>query len=433
MNNQFENKKLLVLGGKPMGSCEIVSYAQSLGLYTIVADYLPVEESPAKAIADEHWDVSTSDLDTLSKMSKEHNIDGVIASVHEFNIEMSLRLSEILGLPSYCTVEQWIESANKSKFKQLCIESGLPVARTYDLSIEEIENNQIKEIEFPVITKPVDSSGSRGFAICNNIKELKDGFNNALEFSHSKEVMIEEYIEHESIVAIYTVHDGQLFFSGIEDKYPRRFEDGGSIIAGLHTFPSIYTDEFREKHDTNIKNFVNNLGLKNGFLWFEIFIKEDQFIFNEMGLRYSGSLTFYPVDYLFNQNQLYQYIHLSLFNDKFDLNSDSLIHSNIKRGLNYCILPTQVKAGRISKITGIDDLHKQENVVAFAQLKHEGDLIENWGTGQQSFGYIHVVYSTIDNLRTTLRKAINTVKVLDADGNNMIFTLFDIEKDHIKS
>ena len=43
-------KKLLVLGGKPIGSVEIVRRAKELGYYTIVADYLPIEESHAKKI-----------------------------------------------------------------------------------------------------------------------------------------------------------------------------------------------------------------------------------------------------------------------------------------------------------------------------------------------------------------------------------------------
>ena len=49
----YEGKKLLVLGGKPIGSVELVERAKELGAYVIVADYLPIEQSPAKRIADE--------------------------------------------------------------------------------------------------------------------------------------------------------------------------------------------------------------------------------------------------------------------------------------------------------------------------------------------------------------------------------------------
>ena len=36
----LENKKLLVLGGKPIGSYDIVEYAMSRGVHTIVSDFL---------------------------------------------------------------------------------------------------------------------------------------------------------------------------------------------------------------------------------------------------------------------------------------------------------------------------------------------------------------------------------------------------------
>jgi hypothetical protein len=40
----FENKKLLVLGGKPIGSIDIIEYALSKGVHTIVTDYLGFAE-----------------------------------------------------------------------------------------------------------------------------------------------------------------------------------------------------------------------------------------------------------------------------------------------------------------------------------------------------------------------------------------------------
>ena len=49
---KFANKKLLILGGKPIGSCEIVEYAKSEGAYVIVTDYLSKNMSAAKRIAD---------------------------------------------------------------------------------------------------------------------------------------------------------------------------------------------------------------------------------------------------------------------------------------------------------------------------------------------------------------------------------------------
>lgn len=100
-------KKILVLGGKPIGSCEITEAAKKRGLYTIVADYLPVDESPAKRIADESWDISTADVELLKKKCIEENVSAVVTAVHEFNIERKIELCEKLKLNQYCTGEQW--------------------------------------------------------------------------------------------------------------------------------------------------------------------------------------------------------------------------------------------------------------------------------------------------------------------------------------
>lgn len=74
---------LLVLGGKPIGSCEIVEYAKSRGAHVIVADWLDPEQSPAKLLADESWNVSTADLDELEKRSRNAGVNAVLTGVHE--------------------------------------------------------------------------------------------------------------------------------------------------------------------------------------------------------------------------------------------------------------------------------------------------------------------------------------------------------------
>ena len=81
-----EGKRLLVLGGKPIGSCEIVRRAREMGIYTIVTDYLPKKQSAAKQLADECWDISTAEVDLLAQKIKAERIDGVYTGVHEFNI-----------------------------------------------------------------------------------------------------------------------------------------------------------------------------------------------------------------------------------------------------------------------------------------------------------------------------------------------------------
>ena len=69
----LRGKKLLILVGGP-NMISLVKRAQQFGVYTIVTDYYNAEISPAKKIADEYWNISWSDLDTLEKKCRDSRI-----------------------------------------------------------------------------------------------------------------------------------------------------------------------------------------------------------------------------------------------------------------------------------------------------------------------------------------------------------------------
>lgn len=69
----IENK-VLILGGKPIGSFEITQRLKERGAYTVVTDFLSSELSFAKKIADESWMDSTADIEVLAQKISEHKI-----------------------------------------------------------------------------------------------------------------------------------------------------------------------------------------------------------------------------------------------------------------------------------------------------------------------------------------------------------------------
>ena len=71
MNTSLQGKRLLIMGGMQI-SCEIVRKAQEMGIFTIVADYYPVEKSPAKRIADKV--VSVTDVDAVVSVIKKNRL-----------------------------------------------------------------------------------------------------------------------------------------------------------------------------------------------------------------------------------------------------------------------------------------------------------------------------------------------------------------------
>lgn len=412
-------KKLLVLGGKPIGSCEIVNYAKNNNIYTIVADYLPPEESKAKQLADEHWEISTADLEQLEKKAREAKIDGILTGVHGFNIMKMAQLAARMSLPCYCTVEQREIVSDKKSFKELCVKNGIRVSREYSLNPL---TDDISEVEFPVIVKPADNGGSIGFSKCNNIDELKLGYEKALKNSPKGSVLIEEFIPYDSSIIHYTVINREIYFSGISDKISKKLNEDGSSVMALQLFPSKNIKEYLENMSEKVNSLFEDLNIENGPIWIEAFNNNGEFIFNEMGFRFGGSLTYYPVKYFYGFDQLKEMVHYSL-GLSIERNKNKNIVNN--KYSNYCILPIHIKAGTVHKVCGEDIIKDRDYIEAIVRVHYKGDIIENWGTAQQVFCYLHIKYNNIDELKKNMNFIKENYAVFDENENQMLFYLID--------
>ena len=409
-------KKILILGGKPIGSCEITETAKKEGYYTVVVDYLKTEESAAKRIANEHWEISTAQVDKLAKRCKEEHIDAVVTGVHEFNIRRKIELCDLLNLPQYCTKEQWDFCEDKANFKSMCLKHGIDVAKTYTLQ---------DDITYPVIVKPVDSSGSRGFSICHNREELEKGIEFALNFSESKKYLIEEYIRSDACIIHYTAVNGEIYFSGMSDKISQCLEGGSSVMA-FQSFPSESIDRYLDEVNEKAIRMFKDLGVQNGPIWIEAFNDKEnhRFIFNEMGYRFGGSLTNYPVQHFYGIDQMNLMVKNAVDEEiKFDYNEAFKPKTS-----HYCIMPIHVKAGVINCIVGLDDAKNIDGVEHIVMVHYEGDEIKNWGSAQQVFCYLHVSFNSYKELISSINKVKKTLSVRDENDNEMLFYLFDTNK-----
>lgn len=407
-------KKILILAGRPIGSIELVKKAKEIGLYTIVTDYLSLESSPAKQIADESWDISTNEVESICRKCVAENIDYVTTGVHEFNINRMLEVVANLSLPCYCNNKTWKYCDNKVDFKQLCKKSYIPVAKTYDIGDAYID--------YPVITKPIDGSGSRGFHVCENQGDLLTYYEDSKKYSPSQTVIIEEFIPYDAVIIHYTMINGKCFYSGMSDKVSVKFQNSGASVMGIQTFPSKGENTYLSILDAKVRRMFENAGFVNGPIWIEAFYNgNESFVFNEMGYRFGGSLTYYPVKYFYNIDQLELYV-------KSAMGLTPTIE-NIERVLDtkkYCILPIHINAGKITKIIGLEQLNSIDNFYAIAQVHFVNDEIQNWGSAQQVFCYLHLLYENNEQLKNTIKEVLESLKVFDEKGSNMIYTLFNV-------
>lgn len=413
--DKIKGKRLLLLGSNVWKDI-IRRFADEYGVTLIFAGKYP---APLDSIADEVYRVDSLDHNAMKEFISTHNIDGVFMGGSELIISHACQYINELGLPCYCTKAQWDYLQNKANFKELCIKHDLPVVPRYLIDGEDIDN-AVPQDAYPVITKPTDGSGSNGFSVCHTHEELIKGYNLASENSLSGSVICEKFVNNQGLVVFYSFSNEEMFYALSEDKYPVKYEKQGSYVAGLFLCESKYKDEFRRRYEDKIRRMFQSINVKEGTIWIEVFCDGDEFYFNEVGYRYGGSFSFYPVNYFSEINQIYSDLYYSLTGCSKLSGLPSLIPDKIKAGLNYCIYPIHLKPGKIKEIKGLDELLSLSNVVVVPLQRGVGDEIEDSGSFAHVIALVHFVYSTEEDYVKMLDQIHGILHVIDENNCEMI-------------
>lgn len=421
----IRGKRLLLLGSTVWKDL-IKSFADYYGVRLYFAGLYP---APLDDIVEEYYRIDTTDPEVMIPFVKEHQFDGVYMGGSEFIVSHACVWINQLGLPCYCEKEQWDILQDKSRFKDLCIEHGLPVVPKYTINPQDIANSVPKN-EYPVITKPTDGSGSNGFSVCHNAEELEHGYRIAADCSPTGSVICEKFVNNNGLVVFFTFSNGKMNFIMTEDKTPVKYEKQGSYVAGLFTCPSKHEERFKALYEEKLCNLFKAIGIKEGTIWIEIFKDGDNFYFNEVGYRYGGSFSFYSVDYISNVNQFFADLYYATTGDSQLYGFKSLIPENVPRGKSYCIYPIHCNAGKICKEEGMEAIQKQfgQDLVFVPHQKVVGDTIADTGSFGQVNSLFHFVYDGVEDLKEKLLYIQHTYKVLDENNENMILNKLNVDE-----
>ena len=179
---QNQKKKILILGGTSF-QVPCIKYAKEKGYHVITCDYL--SENPGHKYSDEFYNVSTTDLQAVLKLARKLEIDGILAYASDPAAPTAAYVAEKMGLPgnSYKAVKTLSEKDLYRSFLRLK-NFNTPFYGAYS-SLNEFADER-EEFTYPIIVKPVDSSGSKGISAVNDFWEMDKAINYAMKFSRCK-------------------------------------------------------------------------------------------------------------------------------------------------------------------------------------------------------------------------------------------------------
>ena len=415
---RMDNKKLLIISSDS-SDIQFINAAKELGVYTVCCDrYDDYEISPAKKLADQAWDIDYNNTDEIVAKCKEIGIDGVIAGYGEDRVMAAAKISRLLGTKFYATEEQIEFTRNKDEFKKSCIKNGVGVPKSWTEA--DYYDGKIK---YPVIIKPADNGGRKGISVCQGPDTFEKDIEEAKKFSKNGEAIIEEYLTGVELLSVYTIADGEISLSCLNDKYITEDQGGTSRLCNLTLSPSKYYNEYLETVDSGVRSLLKEMGAKNGVANFQFIATDNGIKAFEMGFRVNGNNDFKVISDANGINFMKMLISYSCTGSM----GDDLEKDNPCFEKFYCTYVVLLKAGTIGKV----DYTKLESngfVDDISITKKVGDIVQNTGTNTQKAGMIKFSVGTIDEVKKKIQYIQDNLLIESIDGENMCMAKFDTNR-----
>lgn len=398
-------KKVLLLGGS-LFQVPSITTAKEMGYYTIVCDYLP--DNPGQHYADEFYSVSTTDKQAVLALARRLSIDGIVCYASDPAAPTAAYVAEQLGLPTspYASVELL---SNKDKFRAFLAEHGFHVPKARGYAYEEFPKmmEELGEFTFPIMVKPVDSSGSKGVKKIDSPDQLREAVDAAMAYSRCKRFIIEEYVEKYGyqIAGDGFSVDGKLVFRCFANEH---FDASGinPYVPIGESWPYTMPQRVHDKLHAEIQRLLTLLDMKTQAYNFDARIDEQENVYlMEVGPRNGGNLIAQVTDYATGVDMVKYTIKAAMNEDCSDL------HMVEPKGFwsNYMI--HSLNDGRLKEVW-IDDDFRKNNLVEFQMQAKPGDKIQAFTGSNQTLGTMILKFASEEEMLEKMDHMENWVKVI---------------------
>lgn len=426
--NDLTGKKLLIIGGA-FQHCKLVEAAKEMGVITYVTDYLPLENAPAKQIADYYWMYNITEIDEIVDRCRQEGIDGVISTSLDACQKPYQKVCKKLGVPCFGTQEQFQILTDKNLFKAYCRKNGvdvIPEYQTADFDSKEVCNLRVS---FPILVKPGESRGSRGQSICNNYEEAVAAISFARTESSNGEVVIEKYMGQANDFSMTILMlGGKAYPFRTVDRILGKYEDGLDKLAVGSASPSVFTSLYMENVHDRVERLYQDIGLYNAPVFMQGFVDGDTVRFYDPGLRLPGGEYERMFRAACGKNPFYPLIEFALTGD---VSQDQFMFTKNDVFLNGKtagqVLPA-LKPGTITSIVGMEEIQAHPKVVSAFARYSVGETIQPTHNVNQRFCEIDIVCDSDEELKQIMDWVYDTLIIRDELGANMIVSRINTEK-----
>lgn len=283
----------------PHGSYRTIPFiaaADRLGIHALIAS--EGKHSIVSAYAQGiHIDFRDEDqaLQELLRAATQHHIVGVIGT-DDMTTELAARLAHALNLPH--NDPDAVRIARRKDLARACLSAhDVPVPAHRRIDLQRPLQQQLWDLQFPVVVKPVALSASRGVIRANNSADLMVAIARVMHLLHSihdletdaqRYLLIEQYIPGVEIAVEAMLHRGELQILTVFDK-PDPLE-GPYFEETYYVTPTRYSVAQQREIQRVVQLACDAYGLREGPVHAECRLNDDGVFILEVAARTIGGM-----------------------------------------------------------------------------------------------------------------------------------------------
>lgn len=276
-----------------------------------------------------YYCISVTEHDKIAEYCRKESVSAVVSIASDLTAISAAYVSELLGCVTtpYRTI---CETTDKYKMRERT--KNIKIKSPKYMKITNIDQAMFIDMDFPLIIKPTDRSGSRGVTLVRDPSRLIESIERALSCSFTRSVIIESFIDGIE----YSVET--LTYNGIHQiiAITEKFTTGEPFFVELGHFQPTNINLKKQKEISGVcQEVLDVLGIKYGASHIELKIRPNGEIFLiEVGPRMGGDMIGSDLTYLSTgYNYLKNTINVSL-----GIEPESIDNEAHKTGVGICFI-----------------------------------------------------------------------------------------------
>ncbi|RKQ15463.1 ATP-grasp domain-containing protein [Lysinibacillus endophyticus] len=379
-----------------------IKKAREMGYFVIVCD--SNNKSPGQKYANQFFNISTTDKESVLKLAKSLNIDGIVCYKADSGASTVAYVAEQLDLPSN-PYDSIMILTNKDLFRRFQKDNGFNVPRAIGYQTLDEAKADFHNFNMPVMIKPVDSAGSLGVSKIDTHELLEEKVSYALAFSKVKRFIIEEYIENHGphVGGDGFSVDGKLVFRCFSNE---KFSEGYSnpFLSIIASWPYIMPESIQNKIHAEIDRLLNLLNMKTCAYNFDIRIDENENVYLiEVAPRNGGDWNPNAIKYATGVDLIEYTLKAALGEDCSDL--------SVVEPEGYWA--TYVINSKVNGIFKGIKFHSdiKTNIVEYDLFVNPGDKIYELNSAYEKVGIMILNFSTFEEMEEKMENISKLIKL----------------------